>query len=84
MTGTILCINAGSSSIKFQLFKLVAGDELSLVSKGQIEGIGAEPRLTASDASGTRFLVRLPLAPQRASQVPLSRHTGLPQDAAVR
>lgn len=38
----------------------------------------------ASDASGTRFLVRLPLAPQRASQVPLSRHTGLPQDAAVR
>ena len=50
MTETVLCLNAGSSSVKFQLFEVAAGDELSLAFKGQIEGIGVEPRLSARDA----------------------------------
>jgi acetate kinase len=42
---TILVVNAGSSSIKFQLFSL--GDQLHRLLKGQIEGIGVHPRLIA-------------------------------------
>jgi acetate kinase len=48
---TILVLNAGSSSLKFQLFD-VEGDDLSRRLRGQIDGIGTHPRLRASDASG--------------------------------
>ena len=58
MTETVLCLNAGSSSIKFQLFEVAAGDELSLAFKGQIEGIGVEPRLSARDAEGKQLVDR--------------------------
>ena len=50
MGGTILVVNAGSSSIKFQLFERLAADRLELQLKGQIEGIGTRPRLLAKDA----------------------------------
>ena len=43
MTDTILVVNAGSSSIKFQLFSASAGDQLQRRLKGQIEGIGVHP-----------------------------------------
>ena len=49
---SILVINAGSSSIKFQLFDVTARDGLELAFKGQIEGIGTRPRLRAKDAAG--------------------------------
>ncbi|HEX2525169.1 MAG TPA: acetate/propionate family kinase [Geminicoccus sp.] len=53
MRDTILVINAGSSSIKFQLFGLGSGDALDRRFKGQIEGIGgSRPRLEVKDASG--------------------------------
>ncbi len=52
MTETILVINAGSSSIKFQLFAVGAQDQLERRMKGQIEGIGTRPRLLAKDAEG--------------------------------
>jgi acetate kinase len=52
MTDSVLCINAGSSSVKFQLFEAGQGDELSLHFKGQLEGIGVKPRLVAEDAEG--------------------------------
>jgi acetate kinase len=48
----ILCLNAGSSSVKFALFELGPGDALALVAKGEIEGIGTAPRLRAVDAKG--------------------------------
>jgi acetate kinase len=51
MPDTILVANAGSSSIKFQLFN-IAGDILALNLKGQVEGIGSHPRLIARDARG--------------------------------
>jgi acetate kinase len=49
---TILVLNAGSSSLKFQLFG-VEGKVLRAKLRGQIDGIGTHPRLRASDASGT-------------------------------
>lgn len=52
MAETILVVNAGSSSIKFQLFAIAQGDQLERHLKGQIEGIGTRPRLSARDANG--------------------------------
>lgn len=46
---TILVINAGSSSIKFQLFGVGADDRLVRHFKGQFEGIGTRPRLIAAN-----------------------------------
>jgi acetate kinase len=44
---TILVVNAGSSSVKFQLFALAdSGDPQRLI-KGQFDGIGTRPRLRA-------------------------------------
>ncbi len=53
---TILVLNAGSSSIKFQLYALGAGDELVRRFKGQIEGIGTHPRLRAEDEAGAALV----------------------------
>ena len=52
MTPTILVLNAGSSSIKFQLFAVTAGASLARRLKGQMEGIGTRPRLLAKDVEG--------------------------------
>jgi acetate kinase len=52
VTETILVVNAGSSSIKFQLFLVAAHDELRRSLKGQIEGIGVRPRLIAKQIEG--------------------------------
>ena len=49
---TILVVNAGSSSIKFQLFSVSTGDRLERRLKGQMEGIGVHPRLAAKNAKG--------------------------------
>jgi acetate kinase len=52
MTETILVLNAGSSSIKFQLFAIGAGERLERLLKGQVEGIGTGPRLQAKQGGG--------------------------------
>jgi acetate kinase len=52
MSETILVVNAGSSSIKFQLFSVGAVDQLQRRLKGQIEGIGAHPHLIAKGPKG--------------------------------
>jgi acetate kinase len=44
---TILVINAGSSSIKFQLFAVGGGDKIKRLLKGRIEGIGVKPLMVA-------------------------------------
>lgn len=49
MTDAILVLNAGSSSIKFELFTITGDDPESRL-EGQMEGIGASPRLIARDA----------------------------------
>jgi acetate kinase len=56
MADTILVINAGSSSIKFSLFDVDGGRALRLTCKGQIDGIGTQPRLRARDAQGATLI----------------------------
>jgi len=52
VTDTILVVNAGSSSIKFQLFGVGADDRLDRRLKGQIEGVGVKPHLIARNVAG--------------------------------
>ena len=47
---TILIVNAGSSSVKFQIFSVEGEGKLRRQIKGQIDGIGIRPRLRASGA----------------------------------
>ena len=47
-----LVLNAGSSSLKFCVFRRPAGKRWQLEARGQIEGIGTSPRLSAKDAEG--------------------------------
>jgi len=51
MADAIVVINAGSSSLKFSLFVVRAGD-LALDVRGQIEGLYTAPRFVAKDGSG--------------------------------
>jgi len=44
---TILVVNAGSSSVKFQIFAVDGNGALARQIKGQIDGIGSRPRLRA-------------------------------------
>jgi acetate kinase len=47
---TILVVNAGSSSVKFQIFAIEGDGRLRRQIKGQIDGIGTRPRLRATGA----------------------------------
>jgi acetate kinase len=57
-SGSILVVNAGSSSLKFSLFRVDAADVLQLAVRGQIEGIGIRPKLTAKDTGGNTLVER--------------------------
>jgi acetate kinase len=46
-----LVLNAGSSSLKFSVFQRPQGEGWRLEARGQIEGIGVAPRLTAKDSN---------------------------------
>ena len=54
--GTLLVVNAGSSSIKFQLFRVGDAQRLELAFKGQMEGIGTQPHLIAKDGAGATLI----------------------------
>jgi len=47
-----LVLNAGSSSLKFCVYERPEKQDWRLESRGQIEGIGAAPRISARDAAG--------------------------------
>ena len=49
---TILVVNAGSSSVKFQVFVVEGEGRLRRQLKGQMDGIGSRPRLRASGPNG--------------------------------
>jgi acetate kinase len=51
----VLVLNAGSSSLKFALFPIEPELAAQPALSGQIEGIGATPRLTGRDAAGVRY-----------------------------
>jgi acetate kinase len=52
MPDAVLTINAGSSSLKFSVYRVGEHDRLLLSAKGQVEGIGTSPHLIAEDAQG--------------------------------
>ena len=54
----ILVANAGSSSVKFQVFAVDGGGKLARVLKGQMDGIGTHPRLRASQSDGKSLVDR--------------------------
>ncbi|MEH2511842.1 acetate kinase [Nitrobacteraceae bacterium AZCC 1564] len=49
---TILVVNAGSSSVKFQIFAINSDGNARRQIKGQVDGIGSRPRLRATNANG--------------------------------
>jgi acetate kinase len=51
-----LVLNAGSSSLKFCVFRPIPGADWQVESRGQIEGIGTSPRLSVKDAQGQKRL----------------------------
>jgi acetate kinase len=53
---TILVVNAGSSSLKFQVFAIDRRDALQRLIKGQMDGIGTRPRLRAEAADKTTLI----------------------------
>jgi acetate kinase len=67
-SGSILVVNAGSSSLKFSLFRLDAADALQLAVRGQIDGVGTRPHLKAKDNAG-QTLVERDLAVEQAREV---------------
>ena len=64
----ILVVNAGSSSLKFQLFHVDGSTDLRLVIQGQFEGVGTRPRLKAHDNAGAT-LIDETFSPEKAPDV---------------
>ena len=52
----ILVVNAGSSSVKFQIFGIEKGHELRRLLKGQLDGIGSRPHLVATAADKSTLI----------------------------
>ena len=71
--GPILVVNAGSSSVKFQVFATDAKGPQRLL-KGQVDGIGSKPRLRAEAADKTK-LIDQTYAPEQLKDVPTALQT---------
>jgi acetate kinase len=56
MSDHALVVNAGSSSLKFCVYRRPGGERWGLAARGQIDGIGTSPRLTAKDGGGTSLV----------------------------
>ncbi|MDV6343902.1 acetate/propionate family kinase [Nitrosomonas sp. Is37] len=52
----ILVVNAGSSSLKFSVFRVDDAGNLQLVVRGQMDGIGTRPCLKARNSTGTMLV----------------------------
>src|SRR5690242_16027299 len=66
---TILVANSGSSSVKFQVFAIAGERHLKRLIRGQVDGIGFQPRLRVVDGAGVSKVDRqLPSA--AATDVP--------------
>ena len=55
MSDALLVLNAGSSSLKFCVYRRPAAEVWRLEAQGQIEGIGTSPRLSAKDGKGSNI-----------------------------
>jgi acetate kinase len=65
---TILVVNAGSSSVKFQVFAIDGAGPQRLI-KGQVDGVGTQPRLRA-EATDEQSLIDQRFAPDDVKDVP--------------
>ncbi len=63
----LLCLNAGSSSVKFSLYR-AGGDAPELLFGGQIEGLLTQPHFKATDAQGHTLNERHWAQPQRRAE----------------
>ena len=48
-----LVLNSGSSSLKYALFRTGAGNDWPMVARGNVEGIGTSPKMSARDGAGS-------------------------------
>jgi acetate kinase len=71
---TILIANAGSSSVKFEVFGLNQSGGLTGELEGKIEGVGTKPHLTAKSAEG-KVLVERTYTTEAVPHVPAALHT---------
>ena len=71
---TILVVNAGSSSVKYQIFGIEDAREIKRLVKGQIDGIGTQPRL-AAQANDKSSLIDRSYEPQQVADVPAAIST---------
>jgi len=55
---SILVVNAGSSSVKYEVFAVDGSKKLTRKIKGQIDGIGRRPRMRAHRGNGTSLIDR--------------------------
>ncbi|ODT05984.1 MAG: acetate kinase [Mesorhizobium sp. SCN 65-20] len=69
----ILVLNAGSSSLKFQLFGIGGPDGPQALVKGKIDGIGTHPHLRATGPAKT-LLVDRDCAPSEVPDLPAATH----------
>jgi acetate kinase len=53
-----LVVNAGSSSVKFQIFEVSAPETPRRLLKGQVDGIGSRPRMRAQTTEGRSLIDR--------------------------
>ena len=60
MTDAILVLNAGSSSIKYAVYEQRPDLALAVCLRGQVEGVGAQPRLRVDDLHGAEEERELP------------------------
>jgi acetate kinase len=56
MTDYTIVLNAGSSSLKFSVYRHADSAAWKVDARGQIDGIGSAPRLSASDGVGARLV----------------------------
>jgi len=66
---TILTINAGSSSLKFQVFATDGSKELRRLIKAQMDGVGTRPRLCAH-GSDRKILIDKSYSPNDVADLP--------------
>ena len=71
---SILVVNAGSSSVKFEVFAVAGPADLSRQVKGQVDGIGTQPRLRAHGADGAG-IVDQRFERDQVPDVPTALHT---------
>ncbi|MGA8323418.1 MAG: acetate/propionate family kinase [Xanthobacteraceae bacterium] len=66
---TVLVVNAGSSSVKFEIFEVTTSGDPHRRLKGQVDGIGTRPRLRANARDGSS-LIDKSYEPSKLADVP--------------